>query len=48
MVYAIEADRNKLHIILCEGSFSMDGSCNYLAQLLELSKIAAADFINYR
>ncbi|HRG61769.1 MAG TPA: aminotransferase class I/II-fold pyridoxal phosphate-dependent enzyme [Burkholderiales bacterium] len=38
MVYAIEADRNKLHIILCEGSFSMDGSCNYLAQLLELKQ----------
>lgn len=38
MVYAIEADRNKLHIILCEGSFSMDGSCNYLAQLIELKQ----------
>jgi 8-amino-7-oxononanoate synthase len=38
MACTIEADRNKLHIILCEGSFSMDGSCNYLAQLIELKQ----------
>lgn len=38
MVCAIETDPTKLHIILCEGSFSMDGSCNYLAKLLELKQ----------
>lgn len=38
MICAIETDPTKLHIILCEGSFSMDGSCNYLAQLLELKQ----------
>jgi len=38
IVYAIETEPTKLHIILCEGSFSMDGSCNYLAQLLELKQ----------
>ncbi|TXI99351.1 MAG: pyridoxal phosphate-dependent aminotransferase family protein [Neisseriales bacterium] len=38
VVRAIETDPIKLHIILCEGSFSMDGSCNYLAQLLEIKQ----------
>lgn len=38
MICAIETDPAKLHIILCEGSFSMDGNCNYLAQLLELKQ----------
>jgi 8-amino-7-oxononanoate synthase len=38
MLCAIETDSTKLHIILCEGSFSMDGSYNYLAQLLELKQ----------
>lgn len=38
MSCALETDHSKLHIILCEGSFSMDGSCNYLSQLLELKQ----------
>lgn len=38
IICAIETDPTKLYIILCEGSFSMDGSCNYLAQLLELKQ----------
>ncbi|HMT03379.1 MAG TPA: aminotransferase class I/II-fold pyridoxal phosphate-dependent enzyme, partial [Burkholderiales bacterium] len=34
----IASQKDKLHIILTEGTFSMDGTCTYLEQVLQLKK----------
>lgn len=41
-IQKIFAQSNKRHLILCEGVFSMAGSCNYLHKLIKL-KIAIPD-----